>query len=267
MSAPAARVSLRTLLSRPGLKLGTYIGEFATPGIGELLAATGCDFAFVDMEHSGFGFDTATQVLRNLHGAGLASLLRVPSDARHHLQRAADIGAQGVILPMVGSAAQARAAIRALKYPPDGTRGVALGIAHDDYRAAPVADALAEANREICFVALIETADGLENCEAICAEPGVDAIWIGHLDLGASLGLPGAFLDPAFTAAVDRIMAAARASGVAVGQLVDNPEAAVERHRQGSDLICYSGDIWLLRKALGEGIAQIRAELGAQNDT
>jgi 2-dehydro-3-deoxyglucarate aldolase/4-hydroxy-2-oxoheptanedioate aldolase len=148
-----------------------------------------------------------------------------------------------------------------LKYPPDGIRGVALGLAHDNYRAAPVAQALAAANRTMCFVALIETADGVENVDAICAENGVDAIWIGHLDLSTSLGVPGAFEDPVFTLAMERIMAAAKAHGVAVGQLVDSPAAAVARHGQGSDLICYSGDVWLLRNALSDGFARIRSGL------
>ncbi|MEM9427691.1 MAG: aldolase/citrate lyase family protein [Pseudomonadota bacterium] len=254
-------MSLSDLLERPGLKVGTYIGEFATPGIGGILASAGCEFAFVDMEHSGFGFETAGQVLRNVQGAGLATFLRVPSDARHHVQRAADIGAEGVILPMVGSAEQARAAVAALKYPPEGERGVILGVAHDDYQPQPIAEAFAAANRKTCLVPLIETAEGVENCDAICAEPGVDAIWIGHLDLSSSLGIPGAFESSRFTEAVTQIMHSAKTHGVAVGQLVNSADDGAACYRQGSDLICYSGDVWLLRQALADGLAGIRAKL------
>lgn len=254
-------MNLRDLLERPGLKIGTYIGEFATPGIGGILASAGCEFAFVDMEHSGFGFETASQVLRNIHGAGLGSLLRVPSDARHHIQRAADIGAQGVILPMVGSAEQARKAFTALKYPPEGERGVILGVAHDGFRSQPVAEAFAAANRKTCLVPLIETAEGVENCDAICAEPGVDAIWIGHLDLSTSLGIPGSFDNPRFTDAVAHILRAAHSNGVVVGQLVNSADDGAACYRQGSELICYSGDVWLLRQALEDGLAGIKSRL------
>ena len=254
--------AFRTLITAGPVPIGTYLGEFATPGIGEILAATGCDFVFVDMEHSGFSFETSAQLLRNLHGAGLATLLRVPSKASHHLQRGADIGAQGVIAPMVNTADEARACVSALKYTPQGTRGVALGIAHDNYRKQPVADALRRANAQTGFVALIETAQGLENCEEIAAVPGVDAVWIGHLDLSASLGIPGEFENPVFTDAIARIMAAAQASGVSVGRLVASPQEAARCHREGCRMICYLGDIWLLQKALGDGIADIRSQLG-----
>ena len=255
---------MRALLGTPGLKVGTYIGEFATPGIGAILATSGCDYAFVDMEHSGFGFETANQILRNLHGAGLGSLLRVPSHARHHLQRAADIGAQGIILPMVETPAQVQEAVAALKFPPEGKRGVILGVAHDDFARAPITQAFSEANQKICLVALLETAQALENCEAICAVEGLDAIWIGHLDLSSSLGIPGAFGDPKFKAAIKSAKHdAAIKAGIPVGQLVDDPAAAAECYATGSALICYSGDMWLLRKALSDGIADIRRRIAA----
>lgn len=252
----------RDMMAGDGLRLGTYLGEFATPGIGEILAATGCQFAFVDMEHSGIGFETAHQVLRNLHGAGIATMLRVPSKATHHLQRAADIGAQGIIAPMVGSAEEARACVSAIKYAPEGTRGVALGIAHDNYRRQPVTEALAAANAKTGFVALIETADGAKNVAEIVKTPGLDAIWIGHLDLSTSLGIPGAFDDERFTVAIDRITRAARDAGVPVGRLVGSVEEAAAVHEQGCEMIAYLGDIWLLQKALGDGLAAIRSATG-----
>lgn len=247
-----------TLIKDHDLKIGTYLGEFATPGIGKILKASGCEFVFVDMEHSGFSFETAKQVLGNLHAEGIATLLRPPSKATHHLQRAADIGAQAIIAPMLGTAQQAADCIAAIKYNPQGTRGVALGIAHDGYEKRSVKDALAEANARTTLVALIETVDGVENCDEIAATEGVDCLWIGHLDLSASLNIPGEFDNPVFVKAVAAIMAAARKNGKSVGQLVASPEQAAQCHREGCNLICYLGDIWLLQKAMTDGISQIR---------
>nr|WP_325253523.1 aldolase/citrate lyase family protein [Amylibacter sp.] len=253
--------TFRTILTQESVPIGTYLGEFATPGIGEILSAVGCEFVFVDMEHSGFSFETCVQILRNLHGAGIATMLRVPSKSTHHLQRGADIGGQGIIAPMINTAKEARDCVAAIKFEPTGKRGVALGIAHNDFRRQPVVDAMDEANEKTGLIALIETAEGLKNCEEISAVPGLDAIWIGHLDLSASLGIPGQFDNPIFTSSISRIMNAAEAEGIVVGRLVSNPAEAVRSCRQGCRLICYLGDIWLLQKALEEGITAIRSEI------
>ena len=86
------------------LKLGHFIVEFATPGIGQILKAAGCDFTLFDTEHSGFGFETIKSVLRYMQAADLPTIVRVPSKEYHHIARAADMGAEGIMLPMVGSA-------------------------------------------------------------------------------------------------------------------------------------------------------------------
>ena len=253
--------NFRDLTENRDLKLGTYIGEFATPGIGRILKAAGCEFAFVDMEHSGFSFETAKAVLRNLHDVGVATLLRPPSHAYHHLARACDVGAQGVIPPMLETAEQAQACIDSIYYPPLGKRGCAFGIAHDDYENASVLEAMYAANKKIVFSGLLETAKGVENCEEIAALDGVDCLWIGHFDLSASLGVPGQFENPLFTEAVDTILAAAQKNELSVGRLVASSEEGAKLHREGCDLICYSGDIWLLGQGLASGFASVRSAL------
>lgn len=252
----------RDLTQTRDIKLGTYIGEFATPGIGAILKSAGCDFAFFDMEHSGFSFGTAKAVLRSLHDAGLATMIRPPSDAGHHIARACDVGAQGVCPPMMGTPAQAQRVIDAINYPPHGTRGAAFAIAHDDYVGRPVGEAIAHANARTSFVALIETAEGVENVAEIAALDGTDALWIGHFDLSNSLGIPGGFDDPLFTGAVDRVMAAGKAHGKSVGRLVPNVAEARRCIAEGCDFICYSGDAWLYREALEQGFTAIRGGNG-----
>ncbi len=254
--------SFRGLTGSKNLKVGTYIGEFATPGIARLLKVAGCEFVFVDMEHSGFTFETTKALLRHLHDVGIATVLRPPSKANHHMSRACDIGAQALIPPMLGTLEEARDCIDAINYPPQGKRGCALGIAHDDYQPEGVAEAMSRANAKTSFVALIETAEGVANCEAIAAQDGVDCLWIGHLDLSASLGIPGQFDDRKFTDAVARIMAAAAAHGKSVGRLVGSAEEAGQVFAQGCDFICYLGDIWLMQRAFSESFAAVRAEIG-----
>lgn len=248
----------KELTTNRDLALGTYIGEFTTPGIGAILKSAGCQFAFLDMEHSGFSFETAKAVLRSLDDAGIATLLRPPSDATHHISRACDVGAQGICPPMMGTPERAQAVIDAINYPPVGTRGAAFGIAHDNYITRPVTEAIAFANAKTSFVALIETLQGVENVEAIAALPGCDCLWIGHFDLSNSLGIPGAFDDPLFTDAIARVMAAGKAHGKSIGRLVTTTQDAARCIAEGCDLICYSGDVWLYREALQNGFAAIR---------
>jgi len=169
------------------------------------------------------------------------------------------MGAEGVMLPLVGTPAQAQAAVAALKYPPLGRRGVALGIAHDNYRPgrAP-AEALAAANERTTLLLMIETAEGVENVEAIAALEGVDALWLGHFDLSASLGIPGEFDHPAFREATRRVCAAAQRHGKGLGRLVTGAAEAQRAIDDGFRLIAWGGDAWLMQQALAEGVAGLR---------
>ncbi len=251
-------MSFRKLLKKPGPKIGTMVAEFATPGIGHILKAASLDFAFLDLEHSGFGMGDLKALLAYFDAAGLPVILRPPSKAGHHISRALDAGAGALLLPMVGSAGEARDLVRAMRYPPAGRRGVALGMAHDRYRTGEPRRKLAAANRANVMVALIETVDGLEDVEAIAGTRGVDALWIGHFDLSASMGIAGAFSDKRFKEAIARIDAAAAAAGVPVCQLVATPAEGVERFAEGVELICYGIDSALLRDSLSAGAATIR---------
>lgn len=253
---------LRETFDRPGLVLGHYIGEFVTPGIGHILANAGCEFVFFDMEHSAFGFETLKAGLRYLEAAGLPAVVRIPSKTPDHVSRAMDCGAEGLVIPMLGSAEEARQILDFMKYTPAGRRGVALGIAHDNYRPGPVMEKLAEANRRSVLVALIETREGVANIDAIAATDGVDVLWIGHFDLSCDLGIPGQFDHADFLAAVAEVERAAKKHGKHLARMVNDIESGIALARAGYDIICYHGDVWLLQQAVREGIEAIRAGLG-----
>ena len=251
-------MGLKDLTRSPGLKVGNFIVEFATPGIGHILKAAGLDFAFFDMEHSGFSYETLKSAVRYFEAAGVPLIVRVPSLENDMLARACDMGAEGLIAPMISTAAQAQAMVDSVKYLPAGKRGVGLQMAHDNYRAAPVAEALSHANARTTIFCLIETADGAKNVDAIAAIEGVDGLWVGHFDLSVSLGIPGEFTHPKFTKAMDRIIKAAKKHGKVLGRLVANTDQGISFHKQGFDFICYSGDIWVLRDGLAAAAKTIR---------
>jgi 2-dehydro-3-deoxyglucarate aldolase/4-hydroxy-2-oxoheptanedioate aldolase len=254
-----AQPTLKEMTRHGGLKVGTFVVEFSTPGIGQLLKAAGCEFVLLDMEHSGFGFDTLKQMLRYMQAAEMPTIVRVPSREYHHAARAMDAGAEGIMLPMIGSATVARELLSYVKYAPEGSRGVALNIAHDRYQPGPVLQKLRDANARTTFFALIETAEGVENADEIAALDGVDALWIGHFDLTVSMGIPGQFDHPDFAAAVKRIIAGCRKRDKSLGRLVPNAATGIALFKQGFDFICHSGDVWMLQQAMQTAADELRA--------
>lgn len=251
-------VGLKEMAQSKKAKLGHFIVEFATPGIGHIMKSAGCEFALFDMEHSGFGFETAKSAIRYLEAGGIAPIVRVPSKDYQHIARACDMGAEGLMVPMVGNPAEARAILDCMKYFPDGKRGVALQVAHDRYRPGPVVKKLAAANARTTLFCQIETEEGVRNADAVAAIDGVDCLWVGHFDLSVSLGIPGDFGHKKFRKAIEDVVAATRKHKKALGRLVPTVEQGVEIFAQGFDFICYSGDVWVLHNALAEAISTLR---------
>src|SRR5690242_16084711 len=250
---------LKAMAGKRATKFGHFVVEFATPGIGHIMKSAGCDFVLFDLEHSGFGFETVKSAMRYFEAADLPAIVRAPSKEYHHIARACDMGAEGVMLPMVSGPKEARHILDCMKYTPDGKRGVALQVAHDRYRPGPVNEKFAAANKRTTLFCQIETAEGVKNADAIAAIPGVDCLWVGHFDLSVSLGVPGEFTNPKFTGAIDKVVAACRKHKKALGRLVPNVETGIDFYKWGFDFICYSGDVWVLQNALTEAVTQLRA--------
>ena len=253
-----AATGLKQMARDRGVKVGHFIVEFVSPGIGHLLKNAGCDFVLFDCEHSGFHNETIKSALRYFEAADVPAIVRVPSKEYQHIARAMDMGAEGLMVPMVNDAAEARAILDCMKYVPDGKRGVALGVAHDHYTGGAVLDKLKAANARSTLFAQIETAAGVENADEIAALDGVDCLWVGHFDLTCSLGIPGQFDHPKFKDAIARTYAACKKHGKAYGRLVPDVASGVSVFGQGFDFICYSGDVWTFQAAVKSGVDGIR---------
>lgn len=250
---------LKAMCGTGEVKVGTFIVEFATPGIGHICAAAGCDFVLFDCEHSGFHNETIKSAVRYFEAARVPVICRVPSKEYHHIARAADMGVEAIMLPMVNDAKEARHILDCMKYVPDGQRGVALGVAHDAYKGGAVLEKLAAANARTTFYAQIETKAGVENADAIAATEGVDCLWVGHFDLSSSLGIPGQFEHKDFLDAIDTVVKACRKHGKSTGRLVPDVATGADYWRKGFDYICYSGDVWAYQAAVKAGVDGIRA--------
>ena len=250
---------VRQKLLAGGTVFGTMAFDFFTPGLCPTLAAAGAEFVIFCMEHGGVGIDTIKQQVRYARGAGIVPLVRVPRCERHLVSTVLDAGVLGVMVPFMESAAQAREFVSWCRYRPEGVRGLAFGFAHDDYTEGAVAPKMAAANGAILTIALIESAKGAENAAEILATPGIDLGWIGHFDLSNSLGLTEQFSHPTYLAAVAGIEAAARAAGKPLGWLAGNTAAGKDGLARGFRAIAVDNDVGLLRTALKDGIAALKA--------
>ena len=254
-------------LAAGGTSIGTMMFEFSSTGIGRIAAAAGAEFAIFDMEHSGWSIETIRTLIATTCAADIVPMVRVPATQYHLLSRPLDIGAMGLMIPMVETEAQARLIVESAKYPPIGRRGAGFSLAHDDYAGGDVAEKMTSANEEGLLIAQIETALGVENVEAIAAVEGIDCLWIGHFDLTLSLGIPAQFDHPRFHAAVDRVLDACAKHGKAPGIMGGTVESSLEWIDRGFRAIAYSGDLWIYQAALAEGIARLqeRAETGTSS--
>lgn len=224
------------------LLLGQLVLEFFTPGLGPMLDACGLDFVIFDMEHGRCDIGTLEQMIACCHGSSIVPMVRVPDLNFAPLSRVLDLGARGVMVPRVETREQTEDIVRALKYAPQGRRGVALGIAHDLYRAAG-AEFFAQANEEIPVIIQVETVKAFENLEEIASVPGVDVLWVGHYDLTVSMGIPAQFDHPRLLQAMDDLVGACKRHGVSPGFMPPTPENTAHWISKGFRMISLGSDI------------------------
>jgi 2-keto-3-deoxy-L-rhamnonate aldolase RhmA len=246
---------VKRMLDGGGASIGLMVFEFGTPGVARMAHAGGAAFVLFDMEHSGWSPETVKGLLDAARAAQITPLARVRDARRSSVSQILDLGAMGIMVPMVESAEQAREIVSYARYAPEGSRGVAVYHA-DDVEPDGLAATLAKANREVLVIVQIETVAGVDQCEAIAAVPGVDVVWVGHFDLTTSLG--AAFGSDVHTAAVDRILAAASAAGKPAGSLANDVPHARELLAQGYRAIAF-GDVQVMAPALAASFAEVRA--------
>ena len=241
---------------------GTFAVEFFSPGLCQIAANAGAEFVLFDMEHGGVGIDTAKAQFAFARGTGVVPLARVPALHYHLIATVLDAGAMGIMVPMLETPEQAAELAAFCRYRPAGRRGIGFGYGHDDYRRGDVSAKTREANERTLVIALIETAIGIGNVDAILAVEGIDVGWLGHYDLTDSMGIVGQFDRLEFDAAVRKLVAACERQGKAAGFLATSVEIAREWRAKGFRCLAYGTDVGLLQGALGEGIGRLREDKG-----
>jgi 4-hydroxy-2-oxoheptanedioate aldolase len=222
----------------------------------EIAAAAGYDYVCVDLQHGMSDETTMVSMFQATNAAGSTALARLAWNEPWLIMRALDLGASGVIVPLVGSGAEAARAVQACRYPPDGSRSYGP-IRADMVVGSSTPEELARA--ALCFV-MIETREGLERLDEIASTPGLDGIYIGPSDLSLALGLtlPPAGAKP-LEDAIARVRDAAHAHDLIAGMHCASGRGARSRAREGFQLITVGVDSSLFKSAISGELADARA--------
>jgi len=220
----------------------------------EIVAGSGLDWVLIDQEHAPIGLESTLAQLQAVAAYPVVPVVRVPVGDPVVIKQVLDLGAQNILVPMVNTPEQAEDAVRAVRYPPRGSRGVGSALARSA-RWNRVDGYLADADRHVSLVVQIETIHAVEHAAEIAAVDGVDGVFVGPSDLAASMGLLGEQAHPDVTAAVLRTFEAVRAAGKPVGVNAFDPEVADAYLRAGAAFVLVGADVAMLARG-SEALAE-----------
>jgi 2-dehydro-3-deoxyglucarate aldolase/4-hydroxy-2-oxoheptanedioate aldolase len=251
----AARLRAGDILCGTILSLGS-------PEVADLLGGAGFDWLFVDAEHGTLEPRDVLLILQAV-GSRTPCLVRIPELDEGWVKHVLDAGADGIIIPQVGTAAQAERAVRLAHYPPRGTRG--LGTARVNRYGLALTEHLRTAADRLLVVVQAETEEAVRNIDAIAAVPGLGAVFVGPYDLSASLGHPGLVDHPDVALAIGRVASACAKAGIPTGIFAAGAAGLKTRVGEGFTLLAAGVDATLLGEAAGSllgdlhGLARSRA--------
>jgi 2-keto-3-deoxy-L-rhamnonate aldolase RhmA len=250
---------LRSALQRGELVKGTMVREMRTPAIMQIMAIAGFDFVLLDLEHSVLGLETVADLIRQARYSNLCTIVRVPEISKSWISRVLDAGADGIMVPYVETADEARRIMEWAKYPPVGRRGLGTQIGHTDYLGGNEAAVVEAKNRETIVITQIETPTAIRNINEIIAVPGVDYVIIGPNDLAVAMGMAGKITSEEVFAQIQQVINACSASKMPIGIHVGNHQLIERCVQAGMRIAAYSTDIGLLASAGKAAADQLRA--------
>lgn len=244
-------------LAQPGAcRFGTWV-KLGTLETLEMLAIAGFDFVVVDMEHAPHTFETAYRCIVAAQGLGLRALVRLPDHLGTYVQRILDSGADGVLVPRVRSADEARQTMDGMLFSPRGSRGLGITSRAGHWGLRSTSDYVERGNQSVFRGVQFEDAGALASAEQILAVDGVNAAFVGPGDLALSTGKPATHPDNAVL--IDGLLAAARARNIPCGTAVGDAAAARAARERGYSFVMVSNDATLFAKAAAELVRGIHA--------
>ena len=241
-------LSFRTALKKGKPLIGTLM-QMPLPECAEIYVEAGYDWLFVDLEHSPMDARNALDILTAVD-TRIPCVVRVPWNDEAHIKKALDIGATGIIVPLVNTVEDARLAVGRCKYPPAGFRsvGVTRGHRYDiDFESY-----MKRANDEIAVIVQIEHVEAVRNIEAILDVPGIDGVFVGPFDMSGSMDLPGQINHPQVQDAITKVIAACQKRDIALCIYCHTPDHAKRYLQQGYKVIGLCTDYIMLARIAAE---------------
>ncbi len=253
-------MSLKEKLHTNSLTIGSWI-TIAHPSIIDIMSSAGFEWLVIDMEHTSIDLSQAHILISTIQAWGMKALVRVSKNEEVIIKRVLDMGADGIIVPMVKSKAEAIEAIEYAKYPPIGKRGVGLfraqqyGIGFNEYKEW--------VNDELVIIAQIEHIEAVHNIDEIITTEGIDGVIIGPYDLSGSMGYPGEYHREEVQAAIATILDACTHHNIPSGFHVieSDPKKLQERIAQGCTFLAYSLDFFFLGDCARNGMNKIKEDI------
>ena len=231
---------------------GAMVFEFFSPGIPIILKNAGCEFIIFDMEHGGLSLEKFKTLAITSNSNNIAPFIRIPEINYNYVARALDLGASGVMVPMVNTPDDAIKIVSSSKYPPRGIRGAGFGFAHDNYINQDPLSYIKKANNSLINIIQIETKKGLENVKEIASIDGVDCLWVGHFDLTNFLGVPGDFSSKIYLDAINEIVIAANSYKKSLGIMVNSKQELETYSKLGFNMIAVGTEMNILSRSISQ---------------
>lgn len=239
--------------------IGSELSRLRSPDVPRLFAAAGFDFVFIDTEHSALSTETVADMVAVARDSGIVPIVRVSQAEYTLVARTLDQGAQGIIIPRVNNAQQVRDIVSWMRYPPQGIRGYADTAAQTDFQPVTPREFVEAGNTENLCVIQIERREAIDNLDEMLAVPGVDVACMGCMDLSVDMGIPGELEHPSMVAALEKVLAAGRKHGVAVGIIHSNFEIVSRWMRAGMRFVSMATETILLKEAATATVQRLRA--------
>lgn len=222
-SRPILAAAIKEKIRRGEPSIGSWM-SMAHVSIAEILSSAGYDWVVIETEHTAIDNSEVLKLLIAIERHGAIPLVRLAWNDPIQCKAVMDSGAAGVIVPMVNTRAEAELAVKSIKYPPLGFRGV--GLARAQAYGQTFDNYVTRANEDSLLIVQIEHIDAVNNIDEICSVPGVDGTFIGPYDLSSSLGIPGQLDHPEVVAAKQRVLEASLAHGLFAGIHLVHPDCA-----------------------------------------